>query len=122
MAAISTLRGTVDITHLAGDTLTISVKAPASIVDGMEWHAQVRASTGDPQILAEFDIVLPVIPGEPGFLVLAAAITGSLAPPGEQFLGVWDCQLSGPGGVDPVTTICGGKLKFVADVTRLAAA
>lgn len=119
MAKISTLRKQVDLEHLSGDTLTISVKAPAALVDGLEWHAQVRISTGDADIQAEFDISPPVVPGEPAFLVLKAADTGRLAPDGGQFAGVWDVQVSAPGGLDPVITLAGGKLSLKPDVTRL---
>ena len=119
MAAISTLRGQVDITHLSGDTLRISVKAPTDAVEFMEWDAQVRTTTASDQIEAIFDIVPPAIPGDPAFLTLSAADTARLAPPGEQFSGVWDCQISPPGGGDQVTTLCGGKLTLKPDVTRM---
>jgi hypothetical protein len=118
VAEISTLRGTVNITHLSGDTLTISVKTPSGSMTGLEWAAQVRATTGDPDVAADFVITLPAAPGDPAFLVLSSDDTSRLAPDGGQFSGVWDCQVSAPGGGDPVTTLCGGKLTLKPDVTR----
>jgi len=35
-----------------------------------------------------------------------------------QYAGVWDVQVSGPGGADPVTTLAKGGLTIETDVTR----
>ena len=45
MAVLDTRPQVVDIAHYGGDTLTIRVAAPFSLVDGKEWHSQIRSTT-----------------------------------------------------------------------------
>lgn len=119
----------------AGDTFTLEVVAPAELVDGLDWAAQVRATReapGPPD--AVFDIIEPTEPGGSAYLTLPAAITRALAaesgrqvrvhPRGaakaivvQRYTGEWDCQVS-DAGTDPVTTLVQGTLTFDLDVTR----
>ena len=81
---------------------------------------------------AEFVVTPPVADGDPAYLVLSAAETARLVGTGTttrvvragvalmlaQYAGVWDVQVSGVGGVDPVTTLAKGALTIEIDVTR----
>lgn len=122
-----------DITHYAGDTLTLAITVPAGFADGYTWKAVLKANreTGTP-VDATFDIVLPVVPGDPGFVTLTAAECTRLARMGTvqkskrrgvhsqvmAYNGEYDIQLSPPlPALDPVTTIVQGGLTLELDVT-----
>lgn len=130
MTGFSTIPKVVDVRHLAGDTLTLRVLLPVGFDDGLEWHAQVRSAKGSSVVDAEFDILTDPDP-QVRYLVLASAETRRLADSGVSvvdnrtgrtrsmvYSGHWDVQVSGPGGVDPVTTLAGGALILELDVTR----
>lgn len=110
----------VDFVIYAGDTLTFTVTAPASLTDGRDWNAQVKLSTDSSVPDATFAITPPASSGGPAYLTLTSASTtalGALAKPGKQYSGVWDCQISAAGS-DPVTTLVRGGLIVQRDVTR----
>lgn len=109
----------VDVAGYAGDTLTIQVTVPAGAFDGLEWHAEVRTNR-DPSapVDATFTITEPAVPGDPAYLTLSSQDTARLAQTGA-YSGQWDVQVSGPGGVDPVTTLAQGTLTLPLDVTQL---
>ena len=126
--AINGIPASVPITWLGGDTLTFTVTAPSTVVDGMEWLAQVRADVGAP-VDATFTITTPTVPDGPATLTLPAAETARLVGLGQvvrsgartvqQYKGVWDVQVAAPGGVDPVRTLAKGSLTLEADVSRV---
>ena len=133
MAESSSIPGTVDIKGYAGDTLTRSVTAPAALVDGLEWTAQIKAARDSDVVDAEFTITPPAVAGGPAYLVLPAAETARLVEgaavrrvrtaAGQTayeavYEGVWDCQVSGVDGADPVTTLVQGKVTITLDVSR----
>lgn len=129
----------VDIYHYAGDTLTIRVTAPAGVIAGMVWTGQIRSARDASAIDAEFLIT----PDETGAsVVLPAAISASLASTGavlsgaalrradpqpwsqkitalQRYIGVYDVQVSGPGGAEPVRTLVQGTLTLDMDVSRI---
>lgn len=133
MADVDTRPEVVNITHYAGDTLTISVTAPASVVEGQVWSAQVRPSRDPTAPLdATFTITPPTVADGPAFLVLSSVDCARLAGTGvvvqrtwkgttyavQTYTGEWDCQVAAPGGPDPVRTLVQGTLTIEADVTR----
>lgn len=132
MASLDTTPDNVDITHYAGDTLTIKITAPFSMVNGKDWLAQVRSSKSSAQVDSTFIVTKPVVDGDSAFLVLPAAETTRLVANAQtrrvvrdgvallmaQYKGVWDCQISGTGGTDPVTTLAQGALTIELDVSR----
>lgn len=138
MATLSTIPGTADIEHYAGDTLTIKVTAPDSLVTGREWLAQVKASRDATTPDSTFVITPPAQAGDPAYLVLPAAETarlaGTLGVPATvrrqsgfntievrsvlNYKGVWDVQISGANGTDPVTTLAQGSITITLDVSR----
>lgn len=104
----------IDIDHYAGDTLTLHVKVPALVVDGRAWTAQVRSRTDSQRIAATFQITETA---EGADVVLLSEDCQRLAKRGK-FVGMWDVQLAGVGGADPVTTLVYGELRIHPDVTR----
>lgn len=123
----------VDINHYGGDTLTIRVTAPDSLVAGRNWAAQVRKTATATTVDATFTITPPEVPDGPAYLVLSSADCSRLLGIGttvrvkdantglyaaqQQYTGFWDCQLS-VAGADPVTTIVKGGITLVLDITR----
>jgi hypothetical protein len=133
MADINTIPKVVNITHYGGDTLTLQVLAPAELVAGLDWNAQVRPSRESDVIDGTFDITPPAVPNGPAYVVLQSEVTSALvgaaavvrvrAQDGslrmiKQYAGVWDLQVSAAGD-DPVTTLVQGSLTIQVDVTRL---
>lgn len=132
MASLDTRPDTVDITHYAGDTLTIKVTAPDALVAGRGWTAQIRADRAATTVDASFTITPPTVADGPAYLVLPAAESARLAGTGTRkrvvrsgvavlvatYSGVWDCQVADPLG-DPVTTLVQGSITIEADVSRL---
>lgn len=129
MADITTVPQIVNITHYAGDTLTIVVTAPSSLVAGRTWDAQVRSSRESTTVDGTFDITPPTLADGPAYLVLQQEVTSALGAMGElvtdrsgkstiKYNGVWDCQVSADGD-DPVTTLVQGNISFIRDVTRI---
>jgi hypothetical protein len=129
---ISTIPDEVDIIHLAGDTLTISITAPSAVVDGKQWDGQVRSARDASTVDATFTITPPAVADGPAFAVLSAADSRALGDLGTyvevptglnglrsliRYIGVWDVQVSDAGG-DPVTTLAHGLLTIEQDVTR----
>jgi len=131
--ALDTRPKVQDVNHYGGDTLTIKVTAPAELVDGKTWNAQVKADRTTDVVAATFDIIPPEVPGGPAYLVLPGAICASLIagtpaaavrnPDGTTrmvsiYKGVYDCQVS-LAGLDPIRTLVQGSLTIDPDVTRL---
>jgi len=132
--AINGIPDEVPITWTGGDTLTFSVTAPSSIVDGMEWLAQVRSAVDAP-VDATFQITPPTVANGPAYLTLPASETARLTTSlgrlvrvvrrgtvtgrtVQQYQGVWDVQVAAPGGLDPVRTLAKGTLTLQSDVSR----
>lgn len=132
--ALDTRPQIVNVTHYAGDTLTLKVTAPPELAPaGTEWLAQVRQARDAPTVDATFDVVLGT-DAEQGvaWLTLPAAVTEMLASSGavrrrqvgptvmevQQYVGEWDCQISGPDGADPVRTLAQGTLTLDKDVSK----
>lgn len=122
----------VDILGYAGDTLTITVVAPASLVNAKAWTAEIRSAIDATTVDAEFVITPPTVADGPAYLVLDAATTRLLASSGVlrkirtregttvevlRYKGVWDCQVSAA-GLDPVRTLVKGTISIDQDVTR----
>lgn len=142
MATLDTRPQIVDITCLGGDTLTIIVNAPFALTQGKEWLAQVRLSRDAPTVDATFTITPSTADGTPSYVMLPAADTARLAGTGvvvsreiknlmgrvsrlasiQQYVGVYDVQISAAGGADPVNTLAQGTLTIEMDVSRVAAA
>ena len=140
MAAIlDALPDAVDLACLGGDTFTFTVTAPAALVSGKEWLAQIRSTSDAAAVDATFTITPPTVADGPAYLTLPAAETARLLEGAPlvrvyrkasgrgvttsamlpQYTGVWDVQVSGVGGADPVTTLAAGKITITLDVSRL---
>ena len=138
MGTIDTRPQTVDISHYAGDTLTIQVLVSDGLAEGKVWKAQVKRDRESGIVDAEFAVI--PIPGGAD-LVLSAEdsraltqIAGALmagrslrgvsaqfsAPVVEKYSGVWDVEISDD-GADPVITLAQGSLTIDMDVTRSGA-
>jgi hypothetical protein len=115
MAKFDTRPKTVDIDHYAGDTLTVRVNVAEDLVDGREWHAQVRDKRRGGKVVADFTCT-PDVDG--AFITLPSADCQVLAA-GGPFRGFWDVQVSYPDGPDPVLTFATGYLNIHPDVTQL---
>lgn len=137
MAVLDARPQSVDCAIYAGDTFTLEIIAPAELVDGRVWLAQVRASPDATTVDATWVVTVPTTPGGPAFITLPSATTTALAqsaplmrssraaasPNVQRYQGVWDCQVSGPpAGADPVKTLVKGTLTIDLDVSRQAAA
>jgi hypothetical protein len=126
----------VDISAYGGDTLTIQITAPDTLVAGMDWNAQVRKDRNPTTpVDATFLITPPTGAGVPAAVVLSAVDTARLSGAGairrvvnpttgatqqsQTYTGVWDCQISDPTNPDPVITLVQGTITLDADVTRL---
>jgi len=133
MAIIDTRPKVQDVNHYGGDTLNLKVTAPADLVEGMTWNAQIKLDRETELVDATFVITTPTTPGGPAYLTLPAAecarlVAGSPVatvrnPDGttrsaKVYTGVYDCQVS-LAGLDPVRTLVQGKLMIDPDVTRL---
>lgn len=140
MATIDTRPQAVNVSCLSGNTLTIKVRTPALYAIGLEWSAQVRRLSTSDVVDADFSIIV----GESQdpeqavhYAVLSSAQTaylcenlGSTVTVREKgstvtntikrYVGRYDIQVSGPGGVDPVLTLGTGELLVDLDVTRTA--
>lgn len=133
MATLDTRPELVDVTGYAGDTLTITIQAPAAVTDGKTWLAQIKSSRSSDIIDAEWEITPPAASGGIAVLVLDAATTaalvsgtGSLATrrttsagtfaAGTQYKGEWDCEVS---DANSTRTLVQGTLTIDQDVTRL---
>lgn len=135
MALLSVLPKVVDVDCYGGDTLTIRVDAPSSLIADREWSAQVRKAPGAPAVDATFIIVPPTETDGPAFLTLPGEVTALLAASGtvvniggigrtvmaKKYTGVWDVQVAPAGGGDPITTLARGSFTSTDDVTRGAA-
>ena len=125
----------VDVFGYAGDTLTVGVIAPESLVAGKQWDAQVRLTPNDTEVQATFEIVPPVSPGGIATVTLPSEVTRALAQAGttvmkkkigtrsinvQVFEGVWDCQVSNAGD-DPIRTLVRGAVMIELDITRAGA-
>lgn len=137
MANLDATPGTVDLAVYSGDTFTFMVTAPAALVEGREWLAQVRSAKDGVTVDAEFTVTPPTVPDGPAYLTLWAADTTRLCEGApivritrrrgktlpspmlvQQYQGMWDVQVSAPGGIDPVTTLAAGQLTCELDVSR----
>ena len=107
--------GRVDLVGYAGDTLTVTITAPDTLVAGKVWAAQVRA-TRDPgaPVDATFTITPPAVADGPAYVVLAADDTALLAATGE-YAGQWDCQVS---NAVETRTLAQGSITIKVDVTQ----
>lgn len=132
MSVLDVRPQSVDVLGYAGDTLTIQITAPAALVDGQTWSAEVRSSESATTVDATFDVIPPTVSDGPAYIVLDAADTRRLAGTGVlrrirtregttqeviRYKGVWDCQVSNA-GADPVRTLVKGTLVIDQDVTR----
>lgn len=115
MAKFDTRPQQIDIDHYAGDTLTIRVNVDDALVDGREWHAQVRDKRRGGKIVADFTC-LPDSLG--AYLTLTSESCRMLAAVGA-FKGFWDVQVAYPDEPDPVLTFATGYLNIHPDVTQL---
>jgi hypothetical protein len=133
---VTTLDFTPTVVHLkghAGDTISFRVIAPSAFVAGREWTAQVRAVHDASVVDASFIIVPPTVTDGPAYLTLSSVDTARLALMGSGsqsaritgtseapvlYSGVWDCQVTPPGGGDPVNTLAYGTVTIHGDVTR----
>lgn len=120
MSLIDTRPRTIDILHLAGDTLTLEIRGPASLFDGMLVEAHVRKQRSDTVFDASFEITQ----SERGAVaVLSSAETRRLCESGELvggtmvYTGYWDAQVSSSGS-DPVTSLGMGMIRIEQDTTR----
>lgn len=134
MATLSSVPQSVDLSAYGGDTFSFSITAPSALVDGMEWLAQIRSANDSTLIDAVFDIIPPTVPDGPAFLTLPSSETRRLVEGSglqvvrklgvaqpmmvQQYKGVWDCQVSGVGGIDPVVTLVVGTITIDLDVSR----
>lgn len=114
MPSFDTRPTEVDIDHYAGDTLSIRVNVSSTIVAGRFWKAQVRTKRTDPVAAAEFTCY----PDASGATVVLTSADCKLLAAEGIYKGFWDVQVSGAGGVDPVTTFAQGDLRIHPDVTR----
>ena len=117
MGAIDTRPQIVDIDHYAGDTLTLHVKVPDSVIAGRVWSAQIRSRRDSTKVDATF-VIIPVA-GVGADVVLSTAESRRLTSRG-MYNGFWDVQLSLANGADPVTTLAHGEIRLHPDVTRVA--
>jgi hypothetical protein len=131
MAVLDARPQNVDCSIYAGDTFTLAVIAPAELVEGMTWLAQVRAAPDATQVDATWTVTPPTTPGGPAYITLPSATTTLLAqsaplvrssraasaPSVQRYQGVWDCQVSAA-GQDPVKTLVKGTLTIDLDVSR----
>jgi hypothetical protein len=125
----------VDIAAYGGDTLTIQITAPTSLVTGMDWNAQVRKDRNPSTPIDASFLITPPVGSGPAAVVLSSVDTARLAGTGtirrstnpqtgatqqiQTYTGVWDCQISDPTNPDPVITLVQGTITLDADVTRL---
>lgn len=135
MAKLSAVPQTVDLEAYGGDTFTLAVTAPAALVDGRVWTAQIRDTRTSDTVDATFTITPPAVADGPAYLTLPADVTEGLlagAPLVNRvnprtgalyavpmYSGQWDVQVAGAGGADPVTTLAQGTFTCTVDVTRL---
>jgi len=137
MADVDTRPQIMNVSHYAGDTLTIKVTAPVEVTTGMVWNAQVRADREDATPIDASFVITPPSPGtDPAaYLVLTSADCRRLAGTGtvvrarsrrtgqmaavQRYAGEWDCQISHATNPDPVITLVQGTLTLDLDVTRL---
>lgn len=137
MASLDATPDTVDLAGYAGDTLTFTVTAPSALVDGKEWLAQVRSAKDAAVVDATFTVLPPTVADGPATLTLSAADTARLCEGApvvrvsrrrgrtlptpllvQQYSGMWDVQISEPGGLDPVITLAAGLITVDLDVSR----
>ena len=78
MAKLSAVPQTVDLEAYGGDTFTLAVTAPAALVDGRVWTAQIRDSRTSDTVDATFTITPPAVPDGPAYLTLPAEVTEGL--------------------------------------------
>lgn len=104
----------VNITHYAGDTLTLHVTVPAEVVGTRVFKAQVRARPNSPRLDADFEVTATETGAD---IVLKTADSQELARRGK-FTGNWDVQLQPANGTDPITTLAYGEITIYPDVTR----
>src|SRR5512144_3119905 len=135
MAVLDTRPQSVDLYHYAGDTLTVQIRAPSSLVAGKTWTAQVRSTRQATVVDATFAITVPTVTDGPAYLVMTSVDTARLpaelgtpirvikgtgaeatAVMIQTYQGVWDCQVRATSGTDPVTTLVSGAIKIEADV------
>lgn len=136
MAVLDARPQTIECATYAGDTFTLAIIAPAELVEGRVWLAQLRAAPDATAIDATWDVTPPVTPGGPAYITLPSAVTTALAqsapitrssraaaaPNVQRYQGVWDVQVSGPpAGADPVKTLVRGTLTIDLDVSRVPA-
>lgn len=114
MTALTNVPMVQDLIAYAGDTLSFTITAPASAVAGLVWKAQVRQSSKAETVDATFVIVPPSVADGPAQVTLLAVDTARLG----DYYGVWDCQVSAPGGGDPVRTLARGNFTCEGDVSR----
>jgi hypothetical protein len=112
--ALTNLPKVVDLVCYAGDTLSFTVTAPAAVVEGLTWKAQVRKSSTATGVDATFLVVPPTVSGGPAQVTLTAADTARLG----SYYGAWDIQVASPDGGDPVHTLVQGEFAVERDVSR----
>jgi hypothetical protein len=132
MVVLDVRPDSIDVLGYAGDTLTLAVVAPASLVDGKTWKAEIRSAESSSVVDASFAITPPTVADGPAYLVLDSETTRLLAGTGVlrrirsrdgttyeviRYKGVFDCQVS-VNGSDPVRTLVKGTLSIDQDVTR----
>ena len=129
---------TVDILHYAGDTLSITITAPSGVVASMVWKGQIRSSRDAVGVDAEF-VITPNSSG--ATVVLPSSVCAELASTGvtlrgsalqradpqpwspritglQRYSGVYDVQVGGTAGAEPVRTLVQGVITIDMDVSR----
>lgn len=137
-STIDTRPQVVNINHLSGNTLTIKVRTPVLYAVGLEWSAQVRSLSTSTTADADFTITTGTSTDPEvaiHYVSLSSSQTthlcedlGTLITVREKgstkentikrYIGRYDIQVAGIGGVDPVITLGTGELLIDLDVTR----
>lgn len=113
--SIDTRPQIVDIDAYGGDTLTLHIKVPESVIGTRVFTGSVRSRRESNKIEASF--VVTRIADFGADIQLLSADTKRLSARGH-YIGYWDVQLAAPDGSDPVTTLATGELRLDPDVTR----
>lgn len=117
--SLTSVPDSIPLRLYGGDTRTITITAPGALVDGMEWLGQIRETRTSTEVAATFQITPPVVLDGPAYATLTSSVSAGLVAGRDVFKGFYDIQISGAGGIDPVTTIIQGTVQIDADVSRV---
>lgn len=110
--------GTRNLSLYAGDTekFNIAITAGGSPVDLTGWtgKAEIRPTRGSATLIATFTTTISSTPTD-GTLVIALSKVQTAALPVGDSIGVWDLQMTAPGG--DVKTFLTGSVSVTQDVT-----